>query len=44
MYGYTKDLAFDAYHIVKSDKKDFGNKRIRYNMGLRKNSELYFFC
>ena len=43
MYGYTKDLAFDAYHIVKSDKKDFGNRRIRYNMGLHKNSELYYF-
>ena len=43
MYGYTEDLAFNSYYLVKSDKKDFGNRRIRYNMGHHKNSELYFF-
>jgi hypothetical protein len=43
MYGYTEDLAFNAYYLVKPDKKDFGNRRIKYNMGHHKNSELYFF-
>ena len=43
MYGWTEELAFNAYYLVKQDKKDFGNRRVKYNMGYHKNSELYYF-
>ena len=43
MYGWTEELAFNAYYLVKQDKKDLGYRRIKYNMGYHKNSELYYF-
>lgn len=43
MYGWTEDLAFNSYYLVKSDKKDFGNRRMKYNKGMRKGSELTQF-
>ncbi len=43
MHGYTWDKAQNVYYLVTGDKDNFGDKRIKYNMGFHSNSELSNF-
>lgn len=43
MHGYTWDKAQDSYSLVTGDKKNFGDRRIKYNKGFHKNSALTGF-
>ncbi len=42
-YGYTQSLAFNSYNLVSENEKNFGNKRVRYNMGHHARSPLAYF-
>lgn len=42
-YGYTHDQAQNAYYLVNATPNDFGSKRIAYNLGHHKNSQLACF-
>jgi hypothetical protein len=43
MHGYTENKSLNSYTLVTGDKKNFGDKRIKYNKGFHKNSELVNF-
>lgn len=43
MHGYTWSKAQNAYYLVTGNDSDFGNKRLAYNKGFHKNSELANF-
>ncbi len=43
MFGYTWEKAKDSYHLVTGNNDDFGDKRLNYNKGLHKHSELSNF-
>lgn len=42
-YGWTQDWAFNSYMLINEDKKNFGNRRIKYNLGHHGKSDLYEF-
>ncbi len=43
MHGYTWREAKDKYHIVTADNNNLGDKRLKYNKGFHKHSELSNF-
>jgi hypothetical protein len=43
MHGYTWKEAKDTYQIVTGNKDNFGDKRLTYNKGFHKHSELSNF-
>jgi len=43
MHGYTWKEAKDSYRLVTGDKKNFGDKRLRYNLGFHRRSALSQF-
>ncbi len=43
MHGYTFDKSVNSYSLVTNDKKNFGNKRIKYNKGFHNKSALQYF-
>lgn len=42
-HGYTWEKARDRYLLVTGNSKNFGDKRLRYNKGFHRNSELEWF-
>lgn len=43
MHGYTEDKAQNAYYLVTGHKDNFGDRRITYNKGFHRNSQLSSF-
>jgi hypothetical protein len=43
MHGYTWEKAKDSYQAVTGNKDNFGDKRLTYNKGFHKDSELSNF-
>jgi hypothetical protein len=43
MHGYTWDKAKDSYQVITGNKDSFGDKRLTYNKGFHKHSELSDF-
>ena len=43
MQGYTSDKAQNAYYLVTGNKKNFADRRLKYNKGFHRNSELSNF-
>jgi hypothetical protein len=43
MHGYTWNEAKDSYHLVTGEKKNFGDRRIKYNVGFHRKSQLAEF-
>ena len=43
MHGYTWRKAMGSYHLVKGDKHNFGDKRIKYNKSFHNYSALSNF-
>jgi len=42
-YGLTHRKAVNNYHLVTADNTNFGNKRLKYNLGHHRNSALSGF-
>lgn len=43
MHGYTEDKALNAYYLITGRPDEFGDRRLRYNMGFHHHSALSAF-
>lgn len=43
MHGYTWREAKDSYRLVTGDKSNFGDRRMKYNLGFHRPSDLSLF-